>query len=92
MSQVAAEAAKGVPSASVAGYFPCFCRGYNKYKKDGAEPEAFEEAGVTVPLFGMFAHGELGPNKGPAVLVASGEAPSTEHEVHSMTSVLALYA
>ena len=27
-----------------------------------------------VPLFGMFAHGELGPSKGAPVAVASGEA------------------
>lgn len=27
-----------------------------------------------VPLFGMFAHGELGPNKGAPVTVTSGEA------------------
>ena len=91
--EVAAGAAKQLPSkASAAGYFPCFCRGYNKYMKDGVEPAAFASEGLDgVPIFGMFAHGELGPNKGVPITVAPGEAPETEHDVHSSTSILALY-
>jgi len=92
--EVAASAAKQLPAkANAAGYFPCFCRGYNKYMADGVEPEAFASGGLDgVPLFGMFAHGELGPSKGVPVAVASGEAPETGHDVHSSTSSLALYA
>ncbi|CAJ1346439.1 unnamed protein product [Effrenium voratum] len=92
--EVAAGTAKKLPgAATAAGYFPCFCRGYNKYEKDGVEPEAFAGSLEGVPLFGMFAHGELGPLKATgAVAVAAGEAPQTEHEQHSMTSILALYA
>ncbi|CAK9044323.1 unnamed protein product [Durusdinium trenchii] len=91
--EVAAGATKELPSkAKAAGYFPCFCRGYNKYNADGVEPEAFARGGLDgVPLFGMFAHGELGPTKGVPVVVAD-EAPQAEHDVHSMTSVLALYS
>eukprot|EP00435_Cladocopium_sp_Y103_P061251 s1164_g22.t3 len=45
--EVAAGAAKQLPTkANAAGYFPCFCRGYNKYMADGIEPEAFASGGL----------------------------------------------
>lgn len=91
----AATAAVGAAAGSkpvAAGYFPCFCRGYNKYKEDGVEPAAFEKSGLSgVPLFGMFAHGELGPAIGSPVSVKA-DSPATKLELHSETSVLALYA
>eukprot|EP00933_Yihiella_yeosuensis_P047368 TRINITY_DN43185_c0_g1_i1.p1 TRINITY_DN43185_c0_g1~~TRINITY_DN43185_c0_g1_i1.p1 ORF type:complete len:370 (-),score=84.38 TRINITY_DN43185_c0_g1_i1:127-1236(-) len=85
-------ALSGAPVA--AGYIPCFCRGFNKYGKDGVEPEAMAISGLEgVPLFGMFAHGELGPEKGAPVTrtTSDGEASSPSHAVHSSTSVLAVY-
>lgn len=74
----------------VGGYFPCFMRGINQYGKDGVEPSAFAERGLNVRLFGMFAHGELGPPKG-CPIVCGLETPAVTAELHSMTSVLALY-
>lgn len=83
------EAAK-VPIA--AGYFPCFCRGVNKYGEDGIEPGAFAENGLKdVPLFGMFAHGELGPAEGAPVSCSSSDGTPPSVEMHSATSVLAVY-
>mmetsp|Transcript_61373 Transcript_61373/g.146209 ORF Transcript_61373/g.146209 Transcript_61373/m.146209 type:complete len:371 (-) Transcript_61373:187-1299(-) len=91
----AAKAAVGaIPDSAApatAGYFPCFCRGVNKYGEDNVEPAAFASNGMSeVPLFGMFAHGELGPPQGEPVVSASESKPS-EVEMHSSTSVLALY-
>jgi hypothetical protein len=74
------------------GYIPCFCRGFNKYGKDNVEPDAIAASGLkNVPLFGMFAHGELGPSKDKVVELAADGKASASHEVHSMTSVMALY-
>mmetsp|Transcript_12087 Transcript_12087/g.17352 ORF Transcript_12087/g.17352 Transcript_12087/m.17352 type:complete len:356 (-) Transcript_12087:86-1153(-) len=91
----AGEAAKDAFSSSddleVAGYFPCFCRGVNKYGEDNVEPAAFASNGMEgVPLFGMFAHGEIGPPQGSPVACDKEEKP-VEVEMHSMTSVLAGY-
>lgn len=78
---------------TAAGYFPCFCRGVNKYGEDGVEPDAFAANGLTeIPLFGMFAHGELGPPKGAPVVCLAEEPAAVAVEMHSMTSILALYA
>ncbi|CAE7948571.1 unnamed protein product [Symbiodinium sp. KB8] len=83
----ATAAAVGSP-ATAAGYFPCFCRGYNKYEENDVEPKAFEGDGglAGVPLFGMFAHGELGPGMDATVAASAEEVPKPSHEIHSMTS------
>mmetsp|Transcript_35746 Transcript_35746/g.83120 ORF Transcript_35746/g.83120 Transcript_35746/m.83120 type:complete len:396 (-) Transcript_35746:66-1253(-) len=77
---------------STAGYFPCFMRGVNQYGEDGVEPAAFVASGLQAKLFGMFAHGELGPPKGKPVACPVGAPPEGAVEMHSMTSVLALYS
>jgi len=83
--------AKEVKSA---GYFPCYMRGINKYGTDGVECAEFAENGMdNIRLFGMFAHGELGPPEG-SVLVGGadvgGSIEQTPLSKHSMVSVLAL--
>lgn len=89
----AAAALGAVPAAaappSTAGYFPCFMRGVNQYGNDGVEPAAFAANGLGVRLFGMFAHGELGPPQGEPVVCSAGVQAAVE--MHSMTSILALY-
>jgi len=85
------DAAKGVKAA---GYFPCFMRGVNRYDRDGAEPAEFMVSGMRkTRLFGMFAHGELGP-PGGSVFVGGeevgGSVAETPVDKHSMVSVLAL--
>ncbi|CAE7706639.1 unnamed protein product [Symbiodinium sp. CCMP2456] len=69
-------------------------RGYNKYEENDVEPKAFEGDGglAGVPLFGMFAHGELGPAMDATVAASAEEVPKTSHDIHSMTSVLAVYS
>lgn len=83
--------AKEVKSA---GYFPCYMRGINKYGTDGVECAEFAENGMdNIRLFGMFAHGELGPPEG-SVLVGGadvgGSIEQTPLSKHSMVSILAL--
>lgn len=79
---------------NAAGYFPCFMRGINKYGRDGVECAEFLVSGMRkVKLFGMFAHGELGPPAGAALCGgpgAGGPVGETALEKHSMVSVLAL--
>ena len=49
---------------STVGLFPCFTRGVNLYKEEDIESGAI--AGGPLPattrVYGMFAHGELGPS------------------------------
>lgn len=79
--------------ASAVGYFPCFCRGVNKYGEDNIEPKQFAGAGLEgVPLFGMFAHGELGPPVGEPIVCTAETEAACGVEMHSMTSVMALYS
>lgn len=76
--------------AVAAAYFPCFCRGFNLYKRDNVESAAFAAAlGPEARLFGMFAHGELGPPLGTAVCAEASEPLAMQQ--HSETSVLAVY-
>jgi len=93
-AEAASNTSAAVGSTSAAAYFPCFCRGFNKYGADGVEPDAFASSGGLggVPIFGMFAHGELGPPKGSPVAVSADEEPTSQHEIHSSTSILAVYA
>jgi len=85
-------AAEASTKPEVAGYFPCYMRGINKYGEDGVEPAAFASNGLdSVKLFGMFAHGEFGPAEGaPVACQVEGAASSTVTK-GSMISVLALY-
>lgn len=80
---------------NAAGYFPCFMRGINKYGRDGVECADFLVSGLRkVKLFGMFAHGELGPPAGTALCGGPGAGGPVGEKIplekHSMVSVLAL--
>lgn len=78
---------------SALGYFPCFCRGVNKYGEDDVEVKEFAAAGLEgVPIFGMFAHGEIGPPVGGPIQCTPETDALSSVEVHSMTSVVALYS
>lgn len=85
--------AKAGAKPAAAGYFPCFCRGINKYGKDGVEPEAFAAAGLDgTRLFGMFAQGEFGPPQGEPMACQVDGAKPMEVSKGSMISVLSLYS
>lgn len=49
-----------VKSGAVA-LFPCFTRGINQYGENDIEPKAISAKLPGCRIFGMFAHGELGP-------------------------------
>jgi len=69
--------------------FPCFTRGINEYGKNDVEPNAISAKLPGCRIFGMFAHGELGPSS------FAGFTPPAEARQactqHSMTSIIALH-
>jgi len=76
---------------SAVGLFPCFTRGVNKYNAEDVETAAIAQVvGASRRMYGMFAHGELGPSRfsGFDSAAPAGGVPS---EQHSMTSILALH-
>ena len=76
------------------GLFPCFTRGVNLYKEEDVESSAIAEAAslpVDARIFGMFAHGELGPSSFSGFTREASEAAGILHEQHSMTSILAVH-
>ena len=76
---------------SAVGLFPCFTRGVNKYDAEDVETAAIAQVvGASRRMYGMFAHGELGPSRfsGFDSAAPAGGVPS---EQHSMTSILALH-
>ena len=78
-------------SVSAVGLFPCFTRGVNKYDAEDVETAAIAQVvGASRRMYGMFAHGELGPSRfsGFDSAAPAGGVPS---EQHSMTSILALH-
>ena len=74
------------------GLFPCFTRGVNHYGKEHIEPTevaASVKDSVTPPrIYGMFAHGELGPSSYAGFTSESNTIPCTQH---SMTSILSIH-
>lgn len=77
---------------SAVGLFPCFTRGVNKYDAEDVETAAIAQVvGASRRMYGMFAHGELGPSRFSgfdSAAPAGGPVPS---EQHSETSILALH-
>ena len=82
---------QGWKPASV-GLFPCFTRGVNLYDAEDVESTAIgtalqgEASGARI--YGMFAHGELGPSDFAGF---TSEATAVPHEQHSMTSILTVH-
>eukprot|EP00747_Dinoflagellata_sp_TGD_P210051 gnl/TRDRNA2_/TRDRNA2_83384_c0_seq2.p1 gnl/TRDRNA2_/TRDRNA2_83384_c0~~gnl/TRDRNA2_/TRDRNA2_83384_c0_seq2.p1 ORF type:complete len:204 (+),score=34.51 gnl/TRDRNA2_/TRDRNA2_83384_c0_seq2:702-1313(+) len=75
-------------SGSVA-LFPCFTRGINEYGRNDVEPAAISAKMPGCRIFGMFAHGELGPSSFAGF--SPPAAAKQECTQHSMTSIIALY-
>jgi len=75
------------PSGAV-GLFPCFTRGINEYGAENVEPDAISRTLENPRIYGMFAHGELGPKS------FLGFASNPNHiscVQHSMTSILTMH-
>ena len=85
----------GYQASGTIGLFPCFTRGVNQYGKEHVEPQAVEKAMVGVSkgsedtrIYGMFAHGELGPSTFGDFITESNSIPCTQH---SMTTILSVH-
>lgn len=83
----------GRVASSAVGLFPCYTRGVNQYGRENVESSQIVQALPQARVYGMFAHGELGP-------VAFGGFPPRPTSAarslipctqHSMTSILALH-
>ena len=77
-------------SEKAIGLFPCFTRGVNLYKEEDVESSAIAGA-VGAPadetrIYGMFAHGELGPSTFSG-FAREATAAVIEHEQHSILAM-----
>lgn len=75
------------PIGSV-GLFPCFTRGVNQYGAENVESEAIGGVLSNARIYGMFAHGELGPREFAGFTAESNNIPCKQH---SMTSILSIH-
>lgn len=70
------------------GLFPCYTRGVNHYGKEDVESSAIAASTENARVFGMFAHGELGPSTFSGFVDKATKIPC---EKHSMTSILSIH-
>jgi hypothetical protein len=72
------------------GLFPCFMRGKNAYGRNPVEPDAVTALWPRTPIYGLFCHGERGPQTG----LGFNSTPKPQHACtqHSMTTVVAVHA
>lgn len=75
------------PSGAV-GLFPCFTRGENQYGTENVEVDAISRTMSSPRIYGMFAHGELGPSSFSGF---ASDAQKVDCHQHSMTSILAIH-
>jgi len=79
----------GSKTTGAVGLFPCFTRGVNLYGKEDVEPIAVASAfNEDARVYGMFAHGELGPTSFADYVDSPNKTPCTQH---SMTSILSIH-
>lgn len=71
------------------GLFPCFTRGVNRYAKEDVESTAISSVLPNTRIYGMFAHGELGPSS--YVDFCSEPNNNISCEQHSMSSILSIH-
>lgn len=70
------------------GLFPCFTRGVNQYGAENVESESISRSVPNARVYGMFAHGELGPQDFVGFAEGPNKIACTQH---SMTSILAVH-
>ncbi len=79
-----------------AGLFPCFTRGVNKYGAENVESDAVSRVMPRdARLYGMFAHGELGPtstDEDGGVVAGGGGDAKVACTQHGGTTILAIHA
>jgi len=73
------------------GLFPCYTRGFNLYGKEDVESSAIAKTmtEANARIYGMFAHGELGPSQFSGFADKAGKVPC---EKHSGTSILSMHS
>lgn len=83
----------GFRATGSVGLFPCFTRGVNKYGAEDVESGAVSKIiGESTRIYGMFAHGELGPSSysGFATdVTVNGNGIGCEQ--HGMTTILSVH-
>ena len=77
----------GLKPSSV-GLFPCFTRGVNLYGAEHVEPTAISSILPQARIYGMFAHGELGPDSFSGYVSSPNQIACKQH---SMTSILTIH-
>jgi hypothetical protein len=75
-------------SSGSVGLFPCFTRGVNQYGKENVESEGIGSVLGDARIYGMFAHGELGPSEFAGFTAEANKIPCKQH---SMTSIIAIH-
>lgn len=70
------------------GLFPCYTRGVNEYGEENVEPDAISSILADSRIYGMFAHGELGPSSYEGFIKEANSIPCTQH---SHTSILSIH-
>ena len=83
------ELPKGYKATGDVGLFPCFTRGVNQYGEENVESTAIATVMSSPRIYGMFAHGELGPTSFASF---TNEANNHECDQHGMTSILSIHA
>lgn len=78
----------GRQSSRSVGLFPCFTRGVNQYGAENVESDALSSVLDDAHIYGMFAHGELGPSEFAGFLSEPNTLPCQQH---SMTSILSVH-
>jgi len=76
------------------GLFPCFSRGINQYNAENVESQAITSVldindGAPTRIYGMFAHGELGPSNNFYGFV--NDENDIKCEQYGMTSILSIH-
>ena len=88
VSSLLKEMPPGRKASGSVGLFPCFTRGVNHYGKENMESEAIGSVLGDARIYGMFAHGELGPRDFAGFTAVPNKIPCDQH---SMTSILAIH-
>lgn len=83
---------KGWQKAGDYGLFPCFTRGVNQYGKKNVETTAIGSLMAGNPparVYGMFAHGELGPSN--FAFFTSEAGNKIDYAQHGMSGILTIH-
>mmetsp|Transcript_7408 Transcript_7408/g.9171 ORF Transcript_7408/g.9171 Transcript_7408/m.9171 type:complete len:291 (+) Transcript_7408:42-914(+) len=93
---VAAESLLGkipdkVRASGDVGLFPCFSRGVNQYGVENVESDAIGGVMKKPRVYGMFAHGELGPVSFAGFSNESTSQTKIDFTQHSGMSILAIH-